>query len=219
MPYGSVKVDSIVTSTKTVTVDNVVTTGDTGMVTGAMIADGAISDADINASAAIAGSKLQAATTSSAGAVQLTDSTSSTSTTTAATPAAVKSAYDLASAALPILGGTMTGAITFNSGQTYPQVPANSKTAAYTLVVGDAGKHISITTGGVTIPSGVFSVGDAISIYNDSGSNQTITQGGSVTLRKAGTADTGNRTLAEYGLATVLCVASDTFVISGGGLS
>jgi len=120
---------------------------------------------------------------------------------------------------VPKSGGTMTGAITFNSGQTYPQVPANSKIAAYTLVVEDAGKHISITTGGVTIPSGVFSVGDAISIYNDSGSNQTITQGGSVTLRKAGTADTGNRTLAEYGLATVLCVASDTFVISGGGLS
>jgi hypothetical protein len=53
-----------------------------------------------------------AGSTSSAGILQLTDSTSSTSTTTAATPNSVKSAYDLANAALPKSGGTMTGAIT-----------------------------------------------------------------------------------------------------------
>jgi hypothetical protein len=44
---------------------------------------------------------IQDATTSVKGAVQLTDSTSSTSTTTAATPNSVKSAYDLAGAAIP----------------------------------------------------------------------------------------------------------------------
>lgn len=44
---------------------------------------------------------IQSASTSQAGAVQLTDSTSSTSTSTAATPNAVKSAYDLANAAVP----------------------------------------------------------------------------------------------------------------------
>ena len=120
---------------------------------------------------------------------------------------------------LLLSGGTLSGSVTFASGQVYPQIPANSKTAAYTLVAGDAGKHISITTGGVTVPSGVFSVGDVISIYNDSSSNQTITQGGSVTLRQGGTATTGNRTLAQYGVATILCVASNTFVITGAGLS
>lgn len=49
--------------------------------------------------------------TSQTGVLQLTDSTSSTSTTTAATPNSVKSAYDLANAALPKSGGTMTGTI------------------------------------------------------------------------------------------------------------
>lgn len=98
-------------------------------------------------------------------------------------------------------------------------IPQNSQTAAYTLAASDIGKHISITTGGVTVPSGVFAIGDTISIYNNSTSNQTITQGGSVTLRQAGTANTGNRTLAQYGIATVLCVASNTFVISGAGLT
>ena len=98
-------------------------------------------------------------------------------------------------------------------------VPQNSKTTGYTLISSDAGKHISITTGGVTVPASVFSIGDTVTIYNNSGSNQTITQGASVTLRQVGTASTGNRTLAQYGLCTILCVASNTFVITGGGLT
>ena len=52
------------------------------------------------------------ATTASPNIVQLTDSTSSTSTTTAATPNSVKSSYDLANAALPASGGTLTGDVT-----------------------------------------------------------------------------------------------------------
>ena len=46
-------------------------------------------------------------------------------------------------------------------------IPQNSQTSAYTLVASDNGKHINTTTGGVTIPSGVFSAGNAITIYND----------------------------------------------------
>ena len=113
---------------------------------------------------------------------------------------------------------TFAGDITDSKGD-IRAIPQTSKTAAYTLVVGDVGKHVNITTGGVTIPSGVFSVGDAISIYNDSSSDQTITQGSSVTLRLAGDGGTGNKTLAGYGLCTVLCVTSNEFVIAGTGLS
>ena len=97
--------------------------------------------------------------------------------------------------------------------------PANAQTGSYTLVIGDVGKYINITTGGVTVPSAVFSSGDVVSVYNNSSSSQTITQGASVTLRQVGTATTGNRTLAQRGLCTVLCVASNEFVITGGGLT
>ena len=55
---------------------------------------------------------IQDGTTTQKGAVQLEDSTSSTSTTKAATPASVKAAYDLAAAALPAAGGTLTGNVT-----------------------------------------------------------------------------------------------------------
>lgn len=98
------------------------------------------------------------------------------------------------------------------------KIPQNSQTSAYTLVLGDAGKHINITTGGVTVPSGVFSTGDTVSIFNDSTSSQVITQGSGVTLYKAGTSTTGNITLLQRGIATVLCVASNEFVICGIGV-
>ena len=60
---------------------------------------------------------VDAGTTTIIGVVQLEDSTSSTSTTTAATPNSVKTVYDLADAALPRTGGTMTGDIVFANGQ------------------------------------------------------------------------------------------------------
>ena len=98
-------------------------------------------------------------------------------------------------------------------------LPINNQTTGYTPVISDSGKIIRITTGGVTIPSGVFSSGQAFSIMNNSTSNQSITQGAGVTLRLAGTATTGNRTLAQYGICAVTCVVTNEFVISGPGLS
>ena len=97
-------------------------------------------------------------------------------------------------------------------------IPQNSQTSNYPLVSSDAGKHISITTGGVQLNSGVFNVGDAVSIFNDSTSSQIITPASSVTLRLAGTANTGQRTLAQFGICTVLCVATNQFVITGAGV-
>jgi hypothetical protein len=97
-------------------------------------------------------------------------------------------------------------------------IPQNTKTSAYTLQKSDVGKYISISSGGVTVPSGIFSEGDVISVYNNSASNQTITQGISVTMYISGTSVTGNRTLSQRGLSTILCVGSNTFIIGGAGL-
>lgn len=100
-------------------------------------------------------------------------------------------------------------------------LPQNAKTAAYELVLTDAGKHISITTGGITVPANAsvaFPIGTTIVIFNDSSSSQTIAIT-SDTLRLAGTASTGSRTLAQYGLATLVKVGSATWAISGAGVS
>jgi hypothetical protein len=60
---------------------------------------------------------ISAASTTAPGAVQLDNTVTSNSTTEAATANAVKTTYDLANAALPKSGGTMTGDIVFNNGQ------------------------------------------------------------------------------------------------------
>ena len=110
-----------------------------------------------------------------------------------------------------------SSAVTFNAtGSTI-----NSQTGAYVLTAADAGKTISITTGGVTVPSAVLSAGNIVTIYNNSGSSQTITQGAGATLQWAGqsTSSTGNRTLGLYGIATLIYISSSVAVISGAGLT
>lgn len=123
--------------------------------------------------------------------------------------------------------GTLTGSANLTFNGTYVSdaignvrnVPANAQTSSYTLAATDIGKYISITSGGVIVPSSIFSAGQVVSIYNDSGSSQTISAGGGVTLRLVGTTTTGNRTVSSYGLATILCVGSNSFVVTGGGVS
>lgn len=99
----------------------------------------------------------------------------------------------------------------------YKGLPQNSQASSYTLALSDIGKHISITTGGVVIPANAsvaFPIGATIVIFNNSGGNQTISIT-SDTLRLAGTATTGSRTLAQYGLATLVKVTSTVWVATG----
>ena len=94
----------------------------------------------------------------------------------------------------------------------------NSRTSSYTLVASDDGKLVT-TNSNVTVPQNVFSAPDAVTIVNNSSANISIIQASGVTLRLTGTTVTGNRTLAPYGMASIICVASNVFFISGGGLT
>lgn len=96
-------------------------------------------------------------------------------------------------------------------------LPQLTKTASYTLALTDAGKHVSITTGGIIIPANAsiaFPIGTIVTIYNNSGSTQTLSIT-TDTLRWAGTASTGSRTIAAYGLATVMKVDTAVWAASG----
>jgi hypothetical protein len=97
----------------------------------------------------------------------------------------------------------------------YRSIPRS--TTSGTAVVADVGKCIAVTAG-ITIPNSTFAAGDAVSIYNDSASAITITAG-VTTLRLAGTATTGNRTLAARGLATVWFNSATEAIISGAGVT
>ena len=113
---------------------------------------------------------------------------------------------------------TATGTVSDSIGNVR-SIVYTSKTSAHTLVASDAGKLVYISTGGVTLPNNVMSGGDAITIINNSGSDQTLTQASGLTLYNTADASTGNRVLAGRGMATVWYHGGSTAYISGAGLS
>lgn len=145
----------------------------------------------------IAAARVTAGTTTQAGVVQLEDATNSTSTTTAATPNAVKSAYDLADAALPKTGGTMTGAITFAAGQTIAGYGLLDGAQAWTK--GQRGEITALVDGATITPDFADSNNFSVTL----GGNRTLAnptnlvagQSGCIWITQDGT---GSRTLS-YG--------------------
>ena len=107
------------------------------------------------------------------------------------------------------------------------RIPQNSKSADYTLVIGDAGGHIYHPDGDTanrtfTIPANAsvaFPVSTAISFVNRDVDNNVTIAINSDTLTFAGTGATGSRTLAPYGMATALKISATEWIISGVGLS
>jgi len=106
----------------------------------------------------------------------------------------------------------------------YREVPQNAQNGAYTLGLADVGKHIfSANTAAqtITLPTNAaaaFAVGTALTIVNAGTSPITVSAAG-VTLYQAGSSNTGNRTIAARGMATLLKVGTDTWFISGAGIS
>jgi hypothetical protein len=135
-----------------------------------------------------------------------------------------------AAARLPLTGGTLSGPLTasgflsasgtvFDTAGNVRNIPANPQSSLYLVQSSDNGKYVSVASGTVRVPSGVFTAGQVFSIYNDSAGTQTISGSAGTTLRQAGTTNTGVRSVAAYGICTALCVGSETFVITGAGLT
>lgn len=185
----------------------VITTGDTGTVTSTMIADGTIVDGDINASAAITGTKIQQGSTSVRGTVQLTDSTSSTSTTTAATPASVKSAYDLADAAMPKAGGAFTGNVTLNAQNDLRF--ADSDSSNWVAFQAPATVAANVTW---TLPATDGTSGQVLSTNGSGTLSWSAVGSGDVTL--TGTQTLTNKTLTDP--AIIGTILEDVFTITDG---
>lgn len=92
----------------------------------------------------------------------------------------------------------------------------SAKTTSYTLVAGDAGQFIEIGSGGsVTIPDATMSAGDAVTLFNNTSGNITVTCS-ITTAYIAGTdTDKATVTLATRGVATILFVSGTVCVING----
>ncbi len=225
------------TADRTITLPNisgtVITTGDTGTVTSTMLLDGTILNADINASAAIEGSKIVAATTSVVGAVQLSDSTSTTSSVLAATPTAVKAAYDLAAAALPKSGGTVTGNLEIGTAGSLTFEGATADAFETTVAIVDPTADRTITlpdaTGTVALLSAVQSFTAAqrgtvsalgavaagtttLDLATANNFSLSLPAGGTVTL-----ANPSNQTAGQSGVVTITQNGTTAALVAYGG--
>lgn len=105
---------------------------------------------------------------------------------------------------------------TINGGTIQSRPQASSETTG-TLTSGSANKTIQ-ATGDITINNSVFSAGDIIVVYAGA-SSRTLTQGSGVTMRLAGTATTGSRTLAARGIATLFFVSASEVAVGGSGVT
>jgi hypothetical protein len=108
----------------------------------------------------------------------------------------------------------------------FRNIPQNSQSAAYTLVLADAGKHIFHPVADnnartFTIPANssvAYPIGTAITFINMAAASVTIAiTSDTLTLSPAGT--TGSRTLAQNGSATCIKITSTQWLISGSGLT
>jgi hypothetical protein len=114
----------------------------------------------------------------------------------------VKTAYDLAAAAMPKL-------LTFNA----------QTGTTYTLVSGDALGFVTASNASpitVTVPPSVFSAGQQINVQQIGAGQVTFAAGVGVTITSAGATSAAPKISKQYGAATVICTASNVFTIIGG---
>jgi hypothetical protein len=104
------------------------------------------------------------ASTSARGSVQLTDSTSTTSSSLAATATAVKSAFDLANAALPRAGGTITGEVVIGHAGTLLFEGATDNAFEIQLTAADASSDKVVTLPDTT--GTIITTGDTGTVTN-----------------------------------------------------
>jgi len=131
----------------------------------------------------------------------------------------------------PVLGTPSSGNLTSctadgTNSVGYLIIPQNSQSAAYTLVLADAGKHIfhpstDANARTFTIPSNAsvaYTIGTAITFINMTSQVVTIAIT-TDTMYLSSTGTTGSRSLAQYGSATAIKMTSTTWLISGSGLT
>ena len=141
-----------------------------------------------------------------------------TVTTLNATSASITTLSSTSANITTLTGTSATITNLFDGSGSVRSIPqsGSAKTSAYTLVIGDNGDYIQLGSGGaITIPDGVFSAGNAVSVFNNTSGNATITCS-ITTAYIAGTdSDKATMTLATRGLATILFISNSLCVVNG----
>jgi len=94
--------------------------------------------------------------------------------------------------------------------------PVGTQTGSYTLTTADVGEYVQVGSGGsITVPTSTFAEGDAISIFNNTTGNITITCSALTTYVAGVNTARTSLALATRGVCTILFISSTVCVISG----
>jgi hypothetical protein len=180
---------------------------------GNLIANTVINGPIVSASGNITGGNLITAGLANIATLEITTIANVTGTVTTAT---LSTTGTTSTATLSVTGNTAT-VTSANYQIGYRDLPQIGTLG--TLAITDGGKHY-YGSGTITIPTNAsvsLPVGTAILIIATA--STTVSPSGGVTLLQAGTGSTGARTLAQYAEASLVKVASDTWYISGVGIT
>jgi hypothetical protein len=88
----------------------------------------------------------------------------------------------------------------------------------YTLAVTDVNDLVTASNASpitITIPPSVFSANDTVNIAQTGAGQVTFAQGAGVTINSTGATATAPKLRAQYSTASVICTASNTFLVVG----
>jgi hypothetical protein len=125
-----------------------------------------------------------------------------------------------------VVGPTGPTGPTGSTGATGPTGAAGGGIAAinaqtgttYTLVSGDLNDLVTLSNASaitLTVPPSVFSANDVINIAQIGVGQVTFAQGAGVTITSTGATASAPKLRAQYSTASVICTASNTFLVVG----
>jgi len=88
----------------------------------------------------------------------------------------------------------------------------------YTLLAANLNQLVTLNNASaitLTVPPSVFSAGDVINIAQIGAGQVTLSQGAGVTINSTGATATAPKLRARYSAASIICTASNTFLVVG----
>ena len=110
-----------------------------------------------------------------------------------------------------------TTGLKYVSNPTIQAINAQTGTT-YTLVAGDLNDLVTLNNASsitLTVPPSVYSANDVVNIAQIGAGQVTLAQGSGVTINSTGATATAPKLRARYSAASIICTASNTFLVVG----